>query len=320
MAGEAYTGKGHNMKHATILLFATACVAGCQKQHWTEYRYGSLRFAVAGRIRPVPLARTDRPEPGLSDGTVAALYDAGTRPRQVLLDVKVLSVDLGHNVLGVDWWTPGQELLHPMAVKDKTPTAPGVQLGMGFNLGGIGGGDRRRGSERIPNERRRGGSERILHDRPSHDGLGFDSGVGLGLGLPLFSSGNDHSTTAVQTTFEHPTLGEVVNDSYILITIALTKRSAPRLLIQPVLIPLRLGPVEQPKVQVETVQTQVSLPDGGTILLGGLPENQENNAGKLPILSKIPYISRLFRSDKSRVKSNELLLMVTPRVIIQEEE
>ncbi len=40
----------------------------------------------------------------------------------------------------------------------------------------------------------------------------------------------------------------------------------------------------------------------------------------MPILSKIPYISRLFRNVAIGRDAQSLMMMVTPRIIIQEEE
>jgi general secretion pathway protein D len=39
-----------------------------------------------------------------------------------------------------------------------------------------------------------------------------------------------------------------------------------------------------------------------------------------PILSKIPYISRLFRNIGYGREAQSLMIMVTPRIIINEEE
>jgi general secretion pathway protein D len=69
------------------------------------------------------------------------------------------------------------------------------------------------------------------------------------------------------------------------------------------------------------VTTTVSVPDGGTVLLGGVKRlNEQRSEMGTPLLSKIPYISRLFKNVAVGRKSESLMLMVTPRIIIQEEE
>ena len=63
------------------------------------------------------------------------------------------------------------------------------------------------------------------------------------------------------------------------------------------------------------------MPDGGTVLLGGIKIMSEgrNEAGP-PILSKIPYLDRLFRNVGLGRDAQSLMIMVTPRIIINEEE
>lgn len=79
--------------------------------------------------------------------------------------------------------------------------------------------------------------------------------------------------------------------------------------------------IQQPIVEFVTVQTTVSVPDGGTVLLGGVKRMQEGrNMAGVPILNKLPYVSRLFKNTGVGRNAESLMLMVTPRIIIQEEE
>ena len=79
--------------------------------------------------------------------------------------------------------------------------------------------------------------------------------------------------------------------------------------------------VQQPVVEQVTVTTTVSVPDGGTVLLGGVKRLREGrNMSGVPILNKIPYVSRLFKNTGVGRETESLMLMVTPRIIIQEEE
>src|SRR5262249_48543362 len=78
---------------------------------------------------------------------------------------------------------------------------------------------------------------------------------------------------------------------------------------------------QQPTLTQISLNTTVTIPDGGTVLLGGLKTLSEgrNEAGP-PILSKIPYVNRLFKNVAYGRESQSLLIMVTPRIIINEEE
>jgi type II secretory pathway component GspD/PulD (secretin) len=78
---------------------------------------------------------------------------------------------------------------------------------------------------------------------------------------------------------------------------------------------------QQPVFNTVNVTTTVAVPDGGTVLLGGLKRLSEGrNEFGPPVLSKIPYLDRLFRNVGYGREVQNLMLMVTPRVIINEEE
>src|SRR4029077_3962742 len=78
---------------------------------------------------------------------------------------------------------------------------------------------------------------------------------------------------------------------------------------------------QQPTFTTITLSTTVNVPDGGTVLLGGLKTLSEGrNEFGPPILSKIPYISRLFKNVGYGREAQSLMIMVTPRIIINEEE
>ncbi|MBI1913939.1 MAG: hypothetical protein HYS12_04275 [Planctomycetes bacterium] len=79
--------------------------------------------------------------------------------------------------------------------------------------------------------------------------------------------------------------------------------------------------LQQPVFSSVFVQTTAVVPDGGTVLLGGLKRLSEGrNEFGPPILSKIPYINRLFKNVGYGREAESILMMVTPRIIINEEE
>jgi general secretion pathway protein D len=79
--------------------------------------------------------------------------------------------------------------------------------------------------------------------------------------------------------------------------------------------------VQLPTLATTTVTTTVSVPDGGTVLLGGIKRLREGRTERgLPLVSKIPYLSRLFTNVGIGRDAQSLMMMVTPRIIIQEEE
>ena len=79
--------------------------------------------------------------------------------------------------------------------------------------------------------------------------------------------------------------------------------------------------VQQPAFSQTSVSTTVTVPDGGTILMGGIKRLSEERVEKgTPILSKIPYINRLFKNNAIGRDTETLMFTVTPRIIIPEEE
>ncbi len=79
--------------------------------------------------------------------------------------------------------------------------------------------------------------------------------------------------------------------------------------------------VQLPTFQIISIATTVSVPDGGTVLLGGIKRlNEGRNEFGVPLLSKLPYVDRLFRNVGIGRTTDSLMMMVTPHIIIQEEE
>ncbi len=79
--------------------------------------------------------------------------------------------------------------------------------------------------------------------------------------------------------------------------------------------------VQLPTFIFTSVSTSVSVPDGGTVLLGGIKRLSEGRVERgVPMLSKMPYVNRLFKNVGIGRESESLMMMVTPRIIVQEEE
>jgi len=79
--------------------------------------------------------------------------------------------------------------------------------------------------------------------------------------------------------------------------------------------------IQVPTLSSQRLQTTVSVPDGGTLLIGGqkLASETEVEAG-VPILSKIPILKRAY-SSRSMVKDEQtLLILIKPKILIQTEQ
>jgi type II secretory pathway component GspD/PulD (secretin) len=75
-----------------------------------------------------------------------------------------------------------------------------------------------------------------------------------------------------------------------------------------------------PETETANVMTRVSVPDGGTLVLGGhkLTQEVEKESG-VPILSKIPLIGRAFMNRSKIRDAKVLLILVKPTIMLQEE-
>lgn len=78
--------------------------------------------------------------------------------------------------------------------------------------------------------------------------------------------------------------------------------------------------IQTPTLQVTALGTTVSVPDGGTLLLGGQTlAGEVNREQGVPVLSKIPFLKRLFTNRSMAKDENVLLILVKPTIIVQRE-
>ena len=71
-----------------------------------------------------------------------------------------------------------------------------------------------------------------------------------------------------------------------------------------------------PTINEDSVQTNVVLEDGQTVVLGGVFRNATANAqNKVPFLGGLPGVGRLFKYDEKQNTKNELLIFITPRLV-----
>lgn len=71
---------------------------------------------------------------------------------------------------------------------------------------------------------------------------------------------------------------------------------------------------------IRKIDTQVMIPSGNTLVLGGLVQDDTRSANtKVPILGDIPGLGHAFRSDSKQRQKNNLLVFITP-TIVQDED
>lgn len=71
-----------------------------------------------------------------------------------------------------------------------------------------------------------------------------------------------------------------------------------------------------PSLNTEKIETQVLVDNGGTVVIGGIYQQQLSDiVNKVPLLGDIPVLGALFRSSQKINKRSELLIFITPKVI-----
>jgi len=72
------------------------------------------------------------------------------------------------------------------------------------------------------------------------------------------------------------------------------------------------------EINVKEVKTNVLVENGGTVVIGGIFEQNESvSTAKVPLLGDIPYLGNLFKSTTKDSSRTELLVFLTPRVVTE---
>lgn len=65
----------------------------------------------------------------------------------------------------------------------------------------------------------------------------------------------------------------------------------------------------------------VRIKDGETLVIGGMIREEESKqVNKVPILGDIPYLGTFFRSSNTSKSKEEMIIMITPRIIVDNDE
>jgi len=80
-------------------------------------------------------------------------------------------------------------------------------------------------------------------------------------------------------------------------------------------------PIQFPELSIRRVRTTATCPDGGILLVGGLYRNVKFNAENgVPFLSDLPVVGRLFRWNTVDNAKSNLAILISPRIILFNEE
>lgn len=75
-----------------------------------------------------------------------------------------------------------------------------------------------------------------------------------------------------------------------------------------------------PNLSTQTLSNTVVVPNGATIILGGLiTERDRNNKSGVPVLSRIPLVKHLFGSTAKTKERRELMIFVQPIIVASDD-
>lgn len=131
-----------------------------------------------------------------------------------------------------------------------------------------------------------------------------------GTKIPYASSSGSGANAVPKTEFIDATLSldvtpSITPDGKVMMKLNITKDA-----------PSTPTPTGQLTINKNSIDTNVLVDNGETVVLGGIFE-QENltNQTKVPFLGDLPYVGKLFRRDSKTDKKRELLIFVTPRIV-----
>lgn len=75
--------------------------------------------------------------------------------------------------------------------------------------------------------------------------------------------------------------------------------------------------IQLPEVEIQRVRTSIPIPDGGTVMLGGMKESEKQSTRSgVPLLNKIPVLSALFERKGNFVSNRKLLILLRADIVI----
>ncbi len=81
---------------------------------------------------------------------------------------------------------------------------------------------------------------------------------------------------------------------------------------------VKTGDGEAVAIDTQRIGTQVLVSNGETVVLGGIyQQSVTNSVDKVPLLGDIPFLGALFRRSYENLGKSELLIFITPKVVLQ---
>jgi len=103
---------------------------------------------------------------------------------------------------------------------------------------------------------------------------------------------------------------QITPDDKVILDLVITQDSKGEI------IPTGIG--QAVSIDTQEIGTQVLVENGETLVLGGIYQQRvTDSVTKVPVLGDIPYLGALFRTSIQENRKSELLIFVTPRIVMQ---
>ncbi len=128
----------------------------------------------------------------------------------------------------------------------------------------------------------------------------FQDGVVLDV-RPVISHDRRYITVDVQ-----PTLASLINGVISTVTISLGTLNNAASLVE----------IDLPEISLQQAFTSVTVPDGGTVLLGGFRSlNELSYTSQVPILGNLPFLKNAFRRKAYLNEKRSLYILITAKIV-----
>ncbi len=155
----------------------------------------------------------------------------------------------------------------------------------------------------------------VLNNQEAKINVGDQVPIQTGtLGSVVGNGGTTGATTAIQSSIQYKDTGVTLEvtprvnaNGMVIMEVKQTVSSA---------VKTETGVNTSPTIQKKEIESSVAVQDSETIVLGGLIDNNNSNAvGGIPWLHELPWIGPLFGNTDRENTKNELVVLITPRVV-----
>ena len=246
---------------------------------------------------------------------LSVLRHVDVLPRQVLIEATIAEITLDANTeLGMDWsFTSDSTKTHDTGLLEATVGQLGLKWAIGL-------------TEKWKNTLNALATENKVNILSSPHVLASDNKearIDVSREVPLassewtFTSGTEPVT---QTNIQYRDVGVIlsviphINDSGM-VTMEISEE------VSELTQSVKVANVEYPSFFKRTINTTLTVRHGQTIAIGGLIRDKEDDSmSGLPCLIHIPVFRYLFGKGKEAITKTELIVLITPRVIINTDD